>query len=634
MTSSTREKGFFGRLAARVASIFSFVYRLFFVLSLALGVFLAWLIYSGGPSVKVEDNVALVIMPSGTLVEQVDVDPMQRALEQFAGEPPRQTAVRDVVDALDRAREDDRIAMAVLSLDKLRSAGIAATHEIAEAAARFRASGKPLHAWANSLSQSQYALAAQADEISLDPFGAVWIEGFSIYPNYFVGLLDTLGLDVEVFRVGEFKSAVEPFLRADMSEQAREANREWLEGLWQGWLARASRVREDAATAIPALIETLPERMEAHGGDVAAILAEAGIVDRLETLTQFRQRMGETVGMEEEGHGSFRQIHYRAYLRASDDAARRAEQPLVRQITVQGIIVDGEGDPGSAGGDAVARQLDAARRDDEVRAVVLRIDSPGGSVLASERIRRAVVELREAGKPVVASMASQAASGGYWIAMDADAILAYDATVTGSIGVFGLWLSASEGLEKLGITTDGVGTTSLAGALRPDRPLDDRLRRVLQSGVEHAYGRFIEGVAEGRSLPTEAVEAVAQGRVWSGAQAQERGLVDALGGLGAAADHAADLAGLERDAYRLETPPQEMPSLLGSLRRFSGQILGLAEHAGLRDWIAGQARAQLRVHDPLVAAALWPSDPRGHYALCDCVVQTGASPAGWLPPSQ
>ncbi|WP_052367754.1 signal peptide peptidase SppA [Algiphilus aromaticivorans] len=631
MTSSSRESGLFGRLAARVASIFSFIYRLFFLLSLALGLFIGWMIYSGGPSVNVEDNTALVIAPSGALVESVDADPMQRALEQFAGEPPRQTAVRDVVEALDRAREDERIALAVLKLDELSSAGIAAVDEIAEAAARFRESGKPLHVWASMLTQPQYALAAQADEISLDPFGGAWIEGFSVYPNYFVGLFDKLGVDVEVFRVGQFKSAVEPFIRQDMSEQARRANQLWLDSLWQGWLKRVSRVRESAGEAIPALLGELPDRLEASDGDIASVLKDAGVVDRLETLTEFRERMGETVGMEEEGHGSFRQIHYRSYMRATEAASVDPDKPEIRVVTVQGMIVDGQGEPGTAGGDAIARKLDAARRDDKVRAVVLRIDTPGGSVLASERIRRAVTQLQAEDKPVVASMASQAASGGYWIAMDADTILAYDATITGSIGVFGLWLSASDGLDKLGITTDGVGTTPIAGALRPDRPLDDNMQRVLQSGVEHAYDSFIKGVAEGRDMPTEAVEAIAQGRVWSGEQALERGLIDGLGSLEMATGRAAELAGLEADSYRVGYPPHEIPSLFGSLRFFSGRVLALADSVGLRDWIGAQARARLQAAHPVPALALWPADPRGRYALCDCVLRSAWTPEALMP---
>ena len=416
-----------------------------------------------------------------------------------------------------------------------------------------------------------------------------------------------------------------------MSEQARRANRMWLDSLWQGWLERVSRVRASAGEAIPALLAALPDRLEAADGDIASVLRDAGVVDRLETLTAFRERMGETVGMEEEGHGSFRQIHYRAYLRATEETPGDAGKPEVRIVTVQGMIVDGRGEPGTAGGDAIARQLEAAQRDDKVRAVVLRIDSPGGSVLASERIRRAVVELQEADKPVVASMASQAASGGYWIAMNADTILAYDATITGSIGVFGLWLSASEGLERLGITTDGVGTTPIAGALRPDRPLGENMRRVLQSGVEHAYDRFIEGVADGRDMPAEAVEAVAQGRVWSGEQALERGLIDGLGGLEAATARAAELAGLEADAYRIGYPPQEMPSLLGSLQFFSGRVLALADAVGLRAWLGEQARLRLQDTSPVSALALWPADPRGRYALCDCVLRSAWTPEVLAP---
>lgn len=631
MNEANRQKGPIRRAMGRIAAVFAFLYRALFVLSLVLGLFLAWLIYSGGPSIQVEDNVGLVIAPTGALVEHVEADPVQQLMQRWTGEPPLQTSVSSVVDAFDRGREDDRIAFAVLKLDELRQAGQAGIDEVAQAAKRFREAGKKVYVWADMLTQSQYALAAQADEIALDPFGGVWVEGYSVYPNYFAQLLDRLGVTVSVFRVGEYKSAVEPFIRNDMSDAARAANAAWLEDIWAGYLQRASTVRTEVADTLPAVLRTLPDRLEAAGGDMATVYESAGIVDRLETLQAFRERMGETVGMAENSHGSFRQIHFRSYLKATEEAPQAAgEQARIAKIHVQGMIVDGYGEPGTAGGDAVAENLLRASRDDNVKAVILRVDSPGGSVLASERIRRAVLAVKEAGKPVIASMASQAASGGYWISMDADEIIAYDATITGSIGVFGLWMSVDEGLDRIGVNTDGVGTTPLAGKLRPDQPLDDDLRRIFQSGVEHAYRTFIEHVAEGREMPVEAVRTVAEGRVWSGKQALERGLVDRLGGLDTAVERAAELAQLDAGSYRVTTPRGAQPSLMEAFKFWSGSALEGLQGSGIQQWVARWARSQLQGSAQAASLALVPADPRGLYALCDCRIEGASSPTGPL----
>lgn len=628
MNEATRQKGPIRRAIGRVAAVFSFLYRALFILSLVLGLFIGWMLYSGGPTVQVEDNVGLVIAPTGALVEHVEADPMQQLMQRWTGEPPLQTSVSSVVDAFDRARDDDRIAFAVLKLDELRQAGLAGVEEVAQAAQQFRDSGKKIYVWADMLTQPQYALAAQADEIALDPFGGVWVEGYSVYPNYFSQLLKRLGIKVSVFRVGEFKSAVEPFIRNDMSDAARAANAAWLEDIWAGYLQRTSTVRADVGDTLPLLLQTLPERLDAAGGDMASVYQSAGIVDRLETLQAFRERMGETVGMAENGHGSFRQIHFRSYLQATEAAhAPAVDQPKIAKVHVQGMIVDGFGEPGTAGGDAVAEQLLRASRDEQVHAVVLRVDSPGGSVLASERIRRAVLAVQEAGKPVIASMASQAASGGYWVSMDADEIIAYDATITGSIGVFGLWMSVEEGLDRIGVNTDGVGTTPLAGKLRPDQPLSEDLQRIFQSGVEHAYSTFVEHVAEGRDMPQEAVAKVAEGRVWSGRQALERGLVDQLGGLSMAVERAAALAGLEEGGYRVTTPSGVRPSLLEAFRFWSGRALEGLRGSGIEQWVARWARSQLEGSAEVASLALLPADPRGLYALCDCRIE-GSVPSG------
>ncbi|MBY8966512.1 signal peptide peptidase SppA [Algiphilus sp. NNCM1] len=628
VNQATRQQGPIRRTFGRIAAVFSFLYRALFILSLLFGLFLGWMLLTGGPSIKVEDNVGLVIAPTGALVEHVDADPVQQLMQRWTGEPPLQTSVASVVEAFDRARDDDRIAFVVLKLDELRQAGLASVDEVARAAERFRESGKKVYVWADMLTQPQYALAAQADDIALDPFGGIWVEGFSVYPNYFAELLDRLGITVNVFRVGEYKSAVEPFIRNDMSEAARSANAAWLDDLWSAYLRRASAVRDGVEQALPAMLSDLPGRLDAAGGDMATLAADAGLVDRLETLQDFRERMGQDVGMAENGHGSFRQIHYRSYLRATEGEAGAAATSTIAKIHVQGVIVDGFGEPGTAGGDIIAEQLLQASRDDKVRAVILRVDTPGGSVLASERIRRAVLEVQEAGKPVVASMASQAASGGYWVSMDADDIVAYDATITGSIGVFGLWMSVDEGLEKIGVTTDGVGTTPLAGKLRPDRPLDDRLGRIFQSGVEHAYDTFIERVAEGRDLPLDAVRRIAEGRVWSGAQALERGLVDRLGGLDTAVARAAELAGLAEGEYRVTSPTTPQPRLMDALQFWSGRAFAALSGTGLDAWLARWTRSHLEGQTRAASLALVPADPRGLYALCDCQLERATPIAG------
>lgn len=621
--AQTQSRSPLRRVVGAISLIFAFIYKAFFVLSIVLGLVLAWVIWSGATPARVGERVALVLAPSGTLVEQAIVDPGQRLLEQWAGEEPAQTSIGELREALERAAHDDRVKLVVLKLDGLMRAGFGPMQELADALRAFRSSGKPVEVWATGYDQAQYLVAAQADGVSLDPYGAVWIEGLSSYGSYFAEALDKLGADVTVFRVGEFKSAVEPFIRNDMSPEAREADAEWLGDLWreyQRMVAKGRRASGAEALDLDAYVEGLAQRLDAAGGDLAGLQQQLGLVDHLESLEAYRQRIAEQVGIDQ-SHGSFNQIHHRDYLRAVQrEAPRKApSKPLVAQITVQGAIVDGSGDMNSAGGDSIAELLHQARRDDRVAAVLLRIDSPGGSVMASERIRRAVRAVQAAGKPVVASMSSLAASGGYWVAMDADEIWAYEHSITGSIGVFGLWLSVDEGLGKLGIRTDGVGTTSLAGALRPDRPLSPQAARIFQSSVEHSYAQFIDGVAQGRDLPRAAVEQAAEGRVWSGRKAHQLALVDRIGGLQAAAARAAEHAGLDVDGYWLDAWQPAVPSPFPGFGRLFGSIeQRLAALAGR--WLGLQGALPV---DALSELPRWLTDRSGRYAFCACDVNIG-----------
>jgi protease-4 len=599
--------------------VVSGLYKLIVILGSVLIVAAFWLAYHGGPTVKVQQNVALILAPSGSLVEQLDYEPGRAFLDSIAGNQPSQTLLRDQIEALDKAAKDPRITFVVLKLDELDDAGLAQLQELGHAVQKFQKSGKKVIAYGPWYEQNQYLLAAQADEIALDPLGVVNLEGLSSYNNYFKEGLDKLGVQVNVFRVGEYKSAVEPFLRNDMSEDAKTANREWLSDLWRDYSKRVAQSRHLPETAVDDYVRNFATGLVKNNGDSALYAKSAGLVTSLETLTQFRKRMGAIVGFDDD-HGSFRQINAADYLSAIRHEVGKKKNEhdgKVALIVVQGEIVDGKGEIGQAGGETVSDLLDQARRDRDVDAVVLRVDSPGGSVWASEQIRRQVENLRAEGKPVVASMSSVAASGGYWVSMNADQIWAQPSTITGSIGIFGLVPTINKPLEKLGIHTDGIGTTSLAGAFRMDRPLSPEVGSIIQSQINKGYHDFITGVAKARKLPLDRVNQIARGRVWSGQTAKSIGLVDQFGDLQNAADAAAKLAGLEAGSYDLEEfmPEHDFTSELFS--RFSGSI-GLNALPGVPAW----ARRVLEQTD-IVRSLNWLNDPHAEYAYCFCKASMG-----------
>lgn len=614
---------FFGLIWGTLVLAYRLVLTLL-VLGLVVGV---WMAMRGGMPKPVEDNVALVIWPSGELVDQANRDPGTAFLEDLSGEQPSQTLLRDLTDALERGAADPRIALAVLRLDQLGSTGMAQMQELAAAMQTFRSAGKPIWVQAAYFDQMGYYAAAHADHVLLDPQGMVGIEGFSSYGPYFKEALDKLGVEVNVFRVGEYKSAVEPFLRNDMSPEARAANLDWLGDLWGHYVSEVSSARGLAPDAASRYVDGLVNHMVETRGDAAAVARDAGLVTGLATLDEFRAQVAETVGFDDD-HGSFRQIHYRDYLRSVQhgEGPQPASTNEVALVAVQGEIVDGDGQVGQAGGDRIAALLSDLRREDSIRAVVLRVNSPGGSAWASEQIRRQVQQLRAAGKPVVVSMGNVAASGGYWVSMDADQIWAQPTTITGSIGIFGLIPTIDRPLAKLGIHTDGVGTTSLAGAMRLDRPLSAPVKAMMQAMIEHGYHQFIEGVAGGRKLSVEQVEQLARGRVWSGADALDLGLVDQLGGLDDALEAAAQLAGIPEGEWALRDAQPEDDSPLHFLSRFMGQS-GMGRGLGL-GWLPDSFSLRLvQWLDQRVQLADLPAfrDPRGVYAHCLCVPQTGSS---------
>ncbi|GIX32445.1 MAG: protease [Lysobacterales bacterium] len=523
---------------------------LFFGLLFAI---LAAIIASRPPSLK--ERTTLVIDADAVVVEESTGSGFDRFLQQLSGSSgPTEIQLRDLVAVIEAAAADPKIERLYLKPRGLQ-AGVATAREIARALAKFRAAGKPILAYADALDQLGYHLAAQADEIWLHPMGGVILEGFGRYRLYYrEALEDKLSLDVHLFRAGEYKSFGEPYTRDGASEEAKEADAYVLNGRWRTFLADLAERRGIEAENLSALIEGFPERLIAEQGDLARLALSAGLVDELLSEDQAEAKL-KALGVPDEEGKSFRRIGFDDYLRIvkaqrGREALAHKDEPTVAIVVAMGSIMEGEQPAGSVGGVSTAALLRKAREDEKVKAVVLRVDSPGGSAFASEQIRREVELLKEAGKPVVASMGNVAASGGYWISMSADRIIADPTTITGSIGVIGLFMTAPRLLERLGVRSDGVGTTSWAGALDPARPFDPRLKPVFERLIAKSYRDFLEGVAKGRGTTPEAVDAIARGRIWSGEQALERGLVDELGGLEDAVRQAAALAKLDRYQVR------------------------------------------------------------------------------------
>ena len=562
----------------------------------------------------VPDKAALVIAPQGPLVEQFTGDPLERAVAEALRQRPAQTLLRDVVEAIESAADDQRISALYLDLGGLDGGGLPKLQEVADAVGRFRASGKPVIAYGDFYDQRQYYLAAHADEIYLDPQGLVYVEGYANYGLFVKDAVDKLAIDWNVFRVGEYKSAVETFTRNDMSPAEREESLVWLGTLWGTYKDGVAAARGFDADRLQAYADDAVEALKRADGSLAKMALDAELVTGLEGRFEVEERLAAITGEDDNG-GTFVGVDHDAYLanvRSQHVLGRRPES-RVSVIVAAGEILPGEQSPGTVGSDTLAWQLRDALEDDAVKAVVLRIDSPGGSVFASEVIRREIASLREAGKPVVASMSTLAASGGYYIAMDANRIVASPATLTGSIGIFAMFPTFQRTLEKLGVHSDGVGTTALSGEFRGDRPLGEASRAILQQSLDYEYRQFIDRVAKARSKTVEQVDAVAQGRVWAGAEAQDLGLVDELGGYQRAIEIAAELAGLGED-YDVDFP---------EARVGLGEALGLRIRAGLASLVAPllpeAALPVPQAMSPLLAEArrlARLADPRMLYAYC------------------
>ncbi|WP_115003770.1 signal peptide peptidase SppA [Xanthomonas campestris] len=522
-------------------------------------------------------RTTLVIAPEGTLVEQFSADPVSRSLAKAVGDKSaEEVQLRDLVRVIEAAGKDSKIERVLLNLDKLQPSGFASQREVAKALQGLRASGKQIVAFSESMSQGQYLLAAQANEVYLDPMGSVLIEGLGRYRQYFrEGLQDKLGVDVHLFRVGEYKSAAEPYILDAASADAKEADLFWMNDVWQRYLADVATARKLSPAQLAAGIDTLPEGVTAAGGDLAKFALQQKLVDGLKTREQVDTLLTERGVADNDADGGFRSIDFGSYLtQLQAQHSPMDSRPQVAVVVAAGEISGGEQPAGRIGGESTAALLRQARDDEEIKAVVLRVDSPGGEVFASEQIRREVVALKQAGKPVVVSMGDLAASGGYWISMNADRIYADPSTISGSIGIFGMVPNLTRALDKIGVHTDGVGTTRFAGAFDITRPLDPAAGQVIQAVINKGYADFTGKVAQARHQSVEAIDKVARGRVWSGAQAKDHGLVDAFGGMQEAVADAASRAKLSKGKFRVRYVEKAATPFSQFMSGFAGSRLG------------------------------------------------------------
>lgn len=573
---------------------------------------LLFLLFSGTSPAPLPEQAALLLNPAGTVVdERTRVEPLALLTEPSMASA--ETRLQDMLDAVDAAAGDERITSLVIDTENLVQLGLSRAQELAPALARFRATGKPIIAASDYYTQDQYLLAAEADEILLHPYGAVALQGFASYQNYFDEALDKLAVDVHVFRAGEFKSIAEPLTRNDMSEGEKAITRAWLEDLWAQYTERVEARRGLENGTLQRQINDAPRRLADVGGDPAQLALVEGLVDRLLSRREMDEHIAGRVGAVDDS-GRAEMIPFRRYL--AKQSGEADDRRRIAVVTAQGNILPGVQEAGAIGGESLSSELRDVADSPDVAAIVLRINSGGGSVFASEVIRATLEEVRARGTPVVVSMGPVAASGGYFIATAADEIWATPATLTGSIGVFAAFPTVDRLLSRAGVHTDGVGTTEAAGALRIDRPLNPLAAEALQQSVERIYEKFLVLVADSRGMTVDAVDAVAQGRVWSAPAARQAGLVDELGSLADAAAAAAELAGVEE--YRIDpvrpslSPRQQV--LQGLADRLS--LAGLSGLLTTTDSMPVSLRLALLPVQAARDVVAGLSDPRHLYMQC------------------
>lgn len=572
-------------------------------------------------SVTIPDGAALTLDLNGVLVEQAeDVDPFEVIIEEAYGiNEPMQIEVHDVVRVIREAKKDDRIKGIVLNIGALNVPASSASklHYVADELADFKKGGKKIIAVGDFYSQEQYLLAAHADEIYMNDYGNVVIYGYGRYGTYIKSLLEKLKITSHVFRVGTFKSAIEPYTRDDMSPEAKEANNAYLGVLWREYINRVETARGLTPGSIDLYANNLNDIMESVNGDFGEAALKSGLVDGLKSRAEQNKLLIDAFGEAREGK-TYKSVGFKRYLMAIE-GPKDGDAPNIAVVTASGVIIDGEAPAGAAaGGDTIAAKLRKAREDDNVKAVVLRVDSPGGSAFASDIMRDELLAVKAAGKPVVVSMGSLAASGGYWISAAADEIWAAPTTITGSIGIFGYFNTFENSAAELGVYVDGVGTTSLSPLLATGiGPLPQEASGIIQQAVENGYDRFLNVVSEGRGVDKTYVDSVGQGRVWIGERAKELQLVDKLGDFDDAVAAAAALADLEKyDVVTMDEETSPFDRFIGAL---SSQVVARvagdnAKTGAFRSnsavgKLAAEAQRQVEFFEQF-------NDPNAAYARC------------------
>lgn len=608
----TRRPSFLKRLFRRI-------WRGITLLRLALSnlLFLAvlgllYVVFSGTSPAPLPQRAALLLDPAGTVVdEKTRIEPL--ALLSEPSPATAETRLQDMIEAIDAAATDARISALVIDTENLVQLGLSRAQEMAPAMARFRATGKPIIAAGDYFTQDQYLLAAEADEIILHPYGGVALQGFASYQNYFHEAFEKLAVDIHVFRAGEFKSIAEPLTRNDMSEGEKQITGAWLNDLWAQYTGRIEGLRGLDEGALQRQINAYPQRLADAGGNPAKLALAERLVDRLMSRRDRDDYLASRVGAVNDA-GEATMIPFQRYL--AKRVSGTGSEKRIAVITAQGNILPGMQDPGAIGAESLSSQLMDVAEAPGVAAIVLRINSGGGSVFASEVIRAALAEVRARGIPVVVSMGPVAASGAYFIATAADQIWATPATLTGSIGVFAAFPTVDRLLSRAGIHTDGVGTTDAAGSLRIDRPLNPVAAEALQQSVEQIYEQFLQLVADSRDMSTAEVDAVAQGRVWSAPAARDVGLVDELGTLEEAAAAAASLAGVAD--YRIEHVRADMSQRQQLLQQLAdrlslGGVLGSLNPSASMPVSWRQALLPVKMASDAMSGF---SDPRHLYMQC------------------
>jgi protease-4 len=562
---------------------------------------------------SVPKKAALIMAPTGKIVEKTTESLLVDRF--FNASTGAETVLSEIIDTIDHARNDKNIGALVLDLENLGTVGISQLQEIGSALNHFKDSGKTVIASGTRFDQKQYYLAAHADRVYLHPMGQIWLSGFGVYRQYIKSALDKLQIDFHVFREGTYKSALEPFMRDDMSEADRESITTWLTNLWNTYTSEVASLRGIPTESINDYINNMADHLKAVDGDAAQMALNFGMVDGLKTKDEIQKELIQLVG-EAETEGQYKSVTFGSYAQVALPRIRRVQTDLdrVAVIVAEGIIMDGAQPAGRIGAESMSELIRQARDDDQIKALVLRINSGGGSAMASEIIRRELELTRMDGKPVVVSMSSVAASGAYWISVAANEIWANPTTITGSIGIFAALPTFDRSFDTIGITTDGVGTTRLSGAFNLSRPLNPVLSETLALSISQGYKRFIDRVVTGRHMAIEDVENVAQGRVWSAKTAYELGLIDHLGGLSEATRSAAQLANLDSyDVTYIEKPVSVKERMLRKIRRMIMQmtveVFQPLDFSAIRQKLPGMPGRELE--------ALFQLNDPGHiYALC------------------